>query len=105
MRERRRGVVVSVASQAAFAAPAGLAAYAASKAGVVTLTRALQEEVASLGIRVHAVVPSTIDTPANRAAMPGADFSSWTPPAKIAGVVLWLASEAASSVRGALLPV
>jgi len=105
MRERRRGVVVSVASQAAFAAPAGLAAYAASKAGVVTLTRALQEEVASLGIRVHAVVPSTIDTPANRAAMPGADLSSWTPPAKIAGVVLWLASEAASSVRGALLPV
>jgi NAD(P)-dependent dehydrogenase (short-subunit alcohol dehydrogenase family) len=105
MRARRRGVVVSVASQAAFAAPAGLAAYAASKAGVVTLTRALQEEVAALGIRVHAVVPSTIDTPANRAAMPDADFSAWTPPAKIAGVVLWLASEAASSVRGALLPV
>lgn len=105
MRERRRGVVVSVASQAAFAAPAGLAAYAASKAGVVTLTRALQDEVAALGIRVHAVVPSTIDTPANRAAMPGADFSSWTPAAKIAGVVLWLASEAASTVRGALLPV
>ena len=45
------------------------------------------------------------DTPANRAAMPDADFSSWTPPAKIAGVVLWLASEAASTVRGALLPV
>lgn len=105
MRERRRGVVVSVASQAAFAAPAGLAAYAASKAGVVTLTRALQDEVAALGIRVHAVVPSTIDTPANRAAMPGADFSSWTPAAKIAGVVLWLASEAASTVRGALIPV
>jgi NAD(P)-dependent dehydrogenase (short-subunit alcohol dehydrogenase family) len=105
MRARRRGVVVSVASQAAFAAPAGLAAYAASKAGIVTLTRALQEEVAAQGIRVHAVVPTTIDTPANRAAMPKADFSAWTPPAKIAGVVLWLASEGASSVRGALLPV
>jgi NAD(P)-dependent dehydrogenase (short-subunit alcohol dehydrogenase family) len=105
MRARRRGVIVSVASQAAFAAPAGLAAYAASKAGIVTLTRALQEEVAAQGVRVHAVVPTTIDTPANRAAMPDADFSAWTPPAKIAGVVLWLASDTASSVRGALLPV
>jgi NAD(P)-dependent dehydrogenase (short-subunit alcohol dehydrogenase family) len=105
MRARRRGVVVNVASQAAFAPPAGLAAYAASKAGVVALTRALQEEVAREGIRVHAVVPSTIDTPANRAAMPDADRSTWTPPASIAGVVLWLASDAASTVRGALVPV
>ena len=105
MRARRRGVIVNVASQAAFAPPAGLAAYAASKAGVVALTRALQEEVAREGIRVHAVVPSTIDTPANRAAMPDADRSSWTPPASIAGVVLWLASDAASTVRGALVPV
>jgi NAD(P)-dependent dehydrogenase (short-subunit alcohol dehydrogenase family) len=50
-------------------------------------------------------VPTTIDTPANRAAMPGADPSGWTPPAKIASVILWLASEAASTVRGALVPV
>jgi NAD(P)-dependent dehydrogenase (short-subunit alcohol dehydrogenase family) len=105
MRVRRRGVIVNVASQAAFAPPGGLAAYAASKAGVVALTRSLQEEVASEGIRVAAVVPSTIDTPANRAAMPDADRSAWTPPAKIAGVVLWLASDAASTVRGALVPV
>jgi NAD(P)-dependent dehydrogenase (short-subunit alcohol dehydrogenase family) len=105
MRTRRRGVIVSVASQAAFAPPAGLAAYAASKAGVVALTRALQEEVAREGIRVHAIVPSTIDTPANRAAMPDADRSSWSPPASIAGVVLWLASDAAATVRGALVPV
>lgn len=105
MRARRRGAIVSVASQAAFAPPAGLSAYAASKAAVVALTKSLQEEVAELGIRVCAVVPTTIDTPANRAAMPAADFSRWTPPAKIAGVVLWLASEAASSVRGALVPV
>jgi NAD(P)-dependent dehydrogenase (short-subunit alcohol dehydrogenase family) len=105
MRARRRGVIVNVASQAAFAAPATLAAYSASKAGVAVLTRSLQEELAGEGIRVVAVVPSTIDTPANRAAMPGADFSAWTPPAKIAGVVLWLASDAASTVRGALLPV
>jgi NAD(P)-dependent dehydrogenase (short-subunit alcohol dehydrogenase family) len=105
MRARRRGAIVCVASQAAFSAPPGLAAYAASKAGVAVLVRSLQEEVAAEGIRVGAVVPTTIDTPANRAAMPGADFSSWTPPAKIAGVVLWLASDAASTVRGALIPV
>jgi len=105
MRARRRGVIVNVASQAALAPPAGLSAYAASKAGVVALTRALQEELAGDGIRVAAVVPTTIDTPANRAAMPGADPSAWTPPAKIAGVILWLASDAASTVRGALVPV
>jgi NAD(P)-dependent dehydrogenase (short-subunit alcohol dehydrogenase family) len=105
MRERKRGVIVCVASQAAFARPAGLAAYAASKAGVVVLAQCLQEEVAADGIRVAAVVPSTIDTPANRAAMPRADFSAWTPPAAIAGVVLWLASDAARTVRGALIPV
>ncbi|HVH05457.1 MAG TPA: SDR family NAD(P)-dependent oxidoreductase [Myxococcota bacterium] len=105
MRARKGGVIVNVASQAAFAPPAGLAAYAASKAGVVALTKSLQEDVAALGIRVAAVVPTTIDTPANRAAMPKADFSAWTPPAKIAGVILWLASDAASTVRGALIPV
>ena len=105
MRARRRGLVVNVASQAALAPPAGLAAYAASKAGVVALTRSLQEEVARDGIRVAAIVPTTIDTPANRAAMPDADRSAWTPPEKIAGVILWLASDAASTVRGALVPV
>lgn len=105
MRSRQRGVIVNVASQAAFAQPAGLAAYSASKAAVAVLTRTLQAEVARDGVRVAAIVPSTIDTPANRAAMPGADFSSWTPPAKIADVILWLASDAASTVRGALVPV
>jgi NAD(P)-dependent dehydrogenase (short-subunit alcohol dehydrogenase family) len=105
MRERRRGVIVNVASQAAFARPPGIAAYAASKAAVVVLTESLQKEVAPDGIRVVAVAPSTIDTPANRAAMPGADFSTWTPPERIAEVILWLASDAASTVRGAIVPV
>jgi NAD(P)-dependent dehydrogenase (short-subunit alcohol dehydrogenase family) len=105
MRERRRGVIVNVASQAAFARPPGIAAYAASKAAVVVLTESLQKEVAPDGIRVVAVAPSTIDTPANRAAMPGADSSTWTPPERIAEVILWLASDAASTVRGAIVPV
>jgi NAD(P)-dependent dehydrogenase (short-subunit alcohol dehydrogenase family) len=105
MLARGAGVIVSVASRAALDRPAGLAAYSASKAGVLVLTETLQRELGASGVRVHAVVPTTIDTPANRRAMPDADFSSWTPPAAIAGVITWLASEAARTVRGALVPV
>jgi NAD(P)-dependent dehydrogenase (short-subunit alcohol dehydrogenase family) len=105
MRARRRGAVVLVGSRAALERPAGLAAYSASKSAVLVLTETLQREVARDGVRVNAVVPTTIDTPANRAAMPGADFSQWTPPAKIASVIVWLASDTAASVRGGLIPV
>ena len=105
MRERGAGALVNVASQAAFARPATLAAYSASKAGVVVLTETLARELEGTRVRVNAVVPSTIDTPANRRAMPDADWSRWTPPDAIARVVLWLASEAAATVRGALVPV
>ncbi len=100
-----RGAILNVASQAAFDGPAGLAAYSASKAALVTFTRTLQHEVGSAGLRVNAVVPTTIDTPANRAAMPDADFSSWTPPERIASVLFWLAGEEAATVRGGLVPV
>lgn len=105
MLARRGGAIVNVAAQAALDPPGGLAAYVASKAAVVALTRSLAREVAPGGVRVNAVLPSTIDTPANRAAMPDADFSLWTRPAQIAAAVHWLASEAASAVRGALVPV
>lgn len=105
MLARGRGVVVNVAAQAALARPAGLAAYAAAKDGVLVLTDTLHQEVSERGLRVHALLPSTIDTPANRRAMPGADFSKWTPPAAIAGVIVWLASDAAACVRGARVPV
>ncbi len=100
-----RGVVVNVAAQAALGRPAGLGAYAAAKDGVLVLTDTLHQEVSERGLRVHALLPSTIDTPANRRAMPGADFSKWTPPAAIAGVIVWLASDAAACVRGARVPV
>jgi NAD(P)-dependent dehydrogenase (short-subunit alcohol dehydrogenase family) len=99
------GVIVNVASQAAFSRPAGLAAYNASKAAVLVLGETLQKEVQDHGVRVHAVAPTTIDTPANRRAMPDADFSTWTPPERIAGVILWLAGEGARTVRGACIPV
>lgn len=105
MLARRRGAIVNVASQAASSCPAGIAAYSASKAALVALTRSLQKEVASASVRVNAVAPSTIDTPANRAAMPDADFSSWTPPERIASAIHWLASDEASAVRGALIEV
>lgn len=105
MLERRDGVVIYVSSQAARRRPAGIAAYAASKAGLVVLTEALQKEVADRGVRVNAVAPDTIDTPANRRAMPDADPSTWTPPGHIAEVVRWLASDAAATVRGAVIPV
>lgn len=105
MLARGRGAIVNIASRAAFDLPAGLAAYSASKAAIVALTQTLQNEVRAQGIRVNAVVPTTIDTPANRAAMPGADFSLWTAPARIAEAIHWLASDAAASVRGALVPV
>jgi len=105
MLSRGSGCIVNVASQAAVARPAGLAAYAASKAAVLVYTETLQKEVAERGIRVNAVSPSTIDTPANRSAMPDADFSTWTPPERIAAVMLWLASDEAAAVRGGALPV
>lgn len=105
---RGRGVVLCVASRAAIDCPAGLAGYNASKAALVALVKTLQHEADAAGLpglRVNAVVPTTIDTPANRAAMPGADFSRWTPPDRIAAVLRWLASDDARTVRGALVPV
>jgi NAD(P)-dependent dehydrogenase (short-subunit alcohol dehydrogenase family) len=101
---RGRGAIVNVAAHAALDPPAGLGAYAASKAALVAFTRSLAREVPR-GVRVNAVLPTTIDTPANRAAMPDADFSTWTRPEQIAAAILWLASDAASAVRGALVPV
>ncbi len=78
--------------------------YAASKAGVHRLTEALAAEYKG-GITVNAVLPSIIDTSANRASMPKADFSKWVRPTELADVILFLASDAASAVTGALLPV
>ena len=97
--------IVNVASRAAVETPPGLAAYSASKAAVSVLTQTTARELESAGIRVNAVVPTTIDTPANRQAMPEADFSSWTTPERIADVVHWLAGPDAAAVSGGLIPV
>jgi 3-oxoacyl-[acyl-carrier protein] reductase len=78
--------------------------YAASKAGVHRLTEALSAELKGK-VTVNAVLPSTIDTPANRASMPKADFAKWVTAEELANVILFLASDQASAVTGALLPV
>ena len=104
---RKRGSVVVVGSRAGEqpGASAGAAAYAASKSAVVTLARAVAAEVLEHGVRVNAILPSTLDTPANRAAMPKVDPSRWVSLDSAAGVVAFLLSDAARDISGAALPV
>lgn len=99
------GRIVNVGSAAALKAAMGMGAYAAAKAGVHSLTQALAEELKGDGVTVNAVLPSIIDTPTNRADMPAADFAAWVAPDDLASVMLFLASEAAVAVTGALVPV
>jgi 3-oxoacyl-[acyl-carrier protein] reductase len=98
------GRIVNVGAMGALQAGSGMGAYAASKAGVHRLTEALAAEWKGK-ITVNAVLPSIIDTPANRASMPNADFAKWVTPEELAEVILFLVSDAASAVTGALLPV
>lgn len=105
LRASTAGRIVNVGSAAALKAGLGMGAYAAAKAGVHALTQSLAEELKSDGITVNAVLPSIIDTPTNRADMPDADFTAWVAPDDLAAVMLFLASEAATAVTGALVPV
>jgi NAD(P)-dependent dehydrogenase (short-subunit alcohol dehydrogenase family) len=98
------GRIINIGAMGALQAGAGMGAYAASKAGVHRLTEALAAEWKGK-ITVNAVLPSIIDTEANRASMPKADFSKWVRPQELAEVILFLASDAASAVTGALIPI
>jgi NAD(P)-dependent dehydrogenase (short-subunit alcohol dehydrogenase family) len=103
---RGGGRIVNIGAGAAAAkAAAGMGAYTASKAGVAKFTEALAEELKDHNITVNAVLPSTIDTPANRADMPNADFSRWVTPQALADVIMFLLSDQARAVTGALIPV
>jgi len=99
------GRIVNIGAGAAAKAGLGMGAYAASKAGVAKLTEALSEELKGQGITVNAILPSIIDTPANRADMPKADFSKWVTPQAIADVILFLLSEKSRAITGASIPV
>lgn len=101
----RGGRVVLVSSRAAVRPAAGQAAYTASKAGVLALVATLAEELRGTGRTANAVLPKVIDTPGNRAAMPGADHDRWVSPRAIARVVAWLGSVDAWPVSGAAVPV
>jgi NAD(P)-dependent dehydrogenase (short-subunit alcohol dehydrogenase family) len=99
------GSIVAVGSRAAEAGGAGMAAYAVSKLALHGLVRVLALENRDRGVRVNAVLPGTIDTPANRQAMPQADRSSWTPPEAIARTIAFLLSPDSAPITGALVPV
>jgi NAD(P)-dependent dehydrogenase (short-subunit alcohol dehydrogenase family) len=100
-----RGAIVNIGATGAVKATCGMGAYAASKAGVVKLTEALADEVKDRGITVNAVLPSVLDTPANRANMPNADFTRWVSPMAVAEVIAFLVSDLAHAISGASLPV
>jgi len=99
------GRVVSIGAAGALKASAGMGAYAASKAGVIKLTEALAEETKARNITVNAILPSIIDTPANRADMPKANFENWVRAEQIADLVVFLLSDRASAITGAAIPI
>lgn len=102
---RRHGRVVMVASRAVVPPSRGFIAYTAAKAGVVALAQALAEETRGLGVTVNAVLPSTMDTPANRAAMPDADPKGWVPVESVADAIAMLARHEAGHITGTLLTI
>jgi NAD(P)-dependent dehydrogenase (short-subunit alcohol dehydrogenase family) len=105
MLRQERGAIVNVAAKAALDHAAGAAAYAASKAAALALIDSLAADVKRKGVRVNTVLPSIIDTGANRRAMPKSDFAMWPKPEDIARVILFLCSDEARVVHGAAIPV
>ena len=99
------GRIINISSRAAVSGRRNASAYALAKAGVVTLTEAQAEETRDQGVTVNAVLPSIIDTPANREAMPTAAFDRWPKPAEIARVIAFLASDDGALISGASIPV
>jgi NAD(P)-dependent dehydrogenase (short-subunit alcohol dehydrogenase family) len=101
----RQGTIVCVGTRAALRPFPGAAGYVASKAALLALVRALDSEYRDDGIRINAVLPSVIDTPANRESMPGADHDAWVAPSAIAGVIHFLSSDESAPISGAEIPV
>jgi NAD(P)-dependent dehydrogenase (short-subunit alcohol dehydrogenase family) len=105
MLRQQSGKIINVASRDGLRGTAGYAAYSASKSAVLRLTESLADELKAANINVNCILPGTIDTPQNRAAMPQGDFTKWVGPSAIAGVIQFLASDASGAINGAALPV
>lgn len=99
------GRIVAVGSLAGELRPAGLEAYVATKAAVHALIQSVAARIKGTGVTANAILPSTIDTEATRAAMPNADRSAWVKPAEIAAALAYLCSEEAAAINGALIPM
>lgn len=105
MRDRGAGRIVNIGARAGLRGAGAMGAYCASKSVVLRLTESLADELKASGINVNCILPSIVDTPRNREEMPKADFSKWVRPDQIASVVMFLASDAASAIHGASIPV
>ncbi len=105
MIKQNYGKIINISTRPALKGSAGIGAYSASKAGVLNLTETIADEVQDYDINVNAILPSTIDTPANRKSMPDSDFSTWVKPGEIARVIVFLASDDSKPISGAGIPV
>jgi NAD(P)-dependent dehydrogenase (short-subunit alcohol dehydrogenase family) len=105
MRKTGAGRIIAIGSRAAEDPGPGVGAYSASKAAVVSLIRTVAAENKDAGITANVILPGTMDTPANRKGMPGADLSTWVQPASVASLIVWLAGDAGKDVTGAVIPV
>lgn len=99
------GRIINIGAKPGLKGSAHNAAYSASKAAVIALTESIAEEASGKGVTANAIIPSTIDTPANRKGMPDADFSRWVPPQAIAETMVFLCTEAGGNINGARVPV
>ena len=105
MRKTRNGRIIAIGSRAALEPGVGVGAYSASKAAMVSLIRTVALENKDAGITANVILPGTMDTPANRKAMPNADIGKWVQPANVARLITWLAGDAGKDVNGAAIPI
>jgi NAD(P)-dependent dehydrogenase (short-subunit alcohol dehydrogenase family) len=105
MRKAGSGCIIAIGSRAAEDPGPTVGAYSASKAALVSLMRTVALENKDAGIAANVILPGTMDTPANRKAMPGADTSQWVQPASVASLIVWLAGDGGKDVTGAAIPV
>ena len=105
LRQTGNGRIIAIGSRAALEPGAGVGAYSASKAAMVSLIRTVALENKDAGLEANVILPGTMDTPANRKSIPNADFSKWVRPSTVASLITWLASDAGKDINGAVIPV